>query len=299
MHSKINYIDYSKDKVEKYRRPKAYPYFLIRNGKPYRMPRSKIIFLLGIHLITLVYLVLKVYHASNKVKYLWMILIGILLTDFLSSLAHAVSDIRKSEGYTRRPDFKGKKIKVTTLHHIDVLDMLDCTSSELLSWVFHVGLDKTIYAAFLLAILDLRFGFKWDFSYLIMILFTVNCFMMHQEYFHGLIHVYHHHGKIPKSVQKLYDWKLLAYPEYHKQHHTVSNQNWGVFIGLFDPLIKLFYPTKYVEHIKPAQINDKSDDRLCIPSLGGYWKNVSKDLYHDRKYTREAGWGYCHPSQKK
>ena len=217
-------------------------------------------------------------------------MIGILISDFLSSLAHAVSDVTRSEGYTRRPD--SKQLEATTLHHVDVLDMMDCTSAELISWIFHVGLDKLIYLTIILIVLGLRF--KWNLSQLILVLFVVNTIVLHQEYLHGIIHAYHHHGKVPKSIKILHDLKILAYPEYHKKHHTQSDRNWGVFIGLFDPLIRLFYPIKYKENIKAARIDDLKDDRLCIPSIPKFCGKVVKDLYYDRPYSRENGWGYCH-----
>ena len=66
--AEVNLIDYSNRSVNKFSRPPNYQYFLIKNKRPYKMPRGKIIFFLTLHLIVLGIFNLLYFTKSKSTK---------------------------------------------------------------------------------------------------------------------------------------------------------------------------------------------------------------------------------------
>ena len=298
----INY-DYSQIENKCFRRP-PYTKSLIKNDKPYEYPQLKALFLTTLLFYNLIISIIRILSYSNIEKIIILIAI-IIITDIVASFVHFHSDIKKTESHTRRPDFKnsfekckGKvypqtKNNITTLHHLDVLDHLDMTTYELITWSYYVGADKAIYLCFLLNILP-----SSSLNKIGAILSPIVFLVIHFEYFHGAIHVHHkNRGKIPSTLSFLMDNNIMVSPHYHSLHHSKSDRNWSVFLGLFDKIIeKIAKKMKIIdtiENINPTIIDAKKDYRMCVPPLWKFWTHFFQDILYDKKFNPQNSWAYA------
>ena len=122
---------------------------LIRNNEPYEFPKDLSILLTVLMFYNLLSGLIYFFKYTFKYKIL-ICITAIIIFDIISTITHFISDITQIETLTRRYDFFQKNI-TTTLHHIDVLDFLDLTSYELITWHHYIGIQYVVCFCFLIS----------------------------------------------------------------------------------------------------------------------------------------------------
>lgn len=194
-----------------------------------------------------------------------------LLADFLSGLAHLLSDVYFRDNFIRFPE-RNKQLN-ESLHHLDILDTGNCSAYELVSF--------EMLGAFILLPLSIIFYFLGLYR-IVSILMITNIFLLHSEYFHHNAHIRNRVRKaedMPYLIRKLQDFRLLVTAYTHFKHHQKTTVNFAVISGWTNVLLNMYVKLTRIQNPQPKLLPvDYNDIRLASPGIFTFWRRYFYEL---------------------
>lgn len=246
-------------------------------------------------------------------EYHWYsFVIGWFIADLIGAIGHVwndhLTDFTKANQSSIR--YHPKKLPLSVdYHHINVFSTEECTTFELVSWMF-------VFIVICLPLFGLLTFFP-DNDSLRGIIVVCSIFALHSEYVHHMSHCYvFDKTSVPFWYPILYKLRLVISPQHHRIHHTIYYSNFGVFHGqtdyflnwLYKLLIDKYSDFDYSIESKPnfvrySAISDKKDKgngktgsgngirtKRVVPGLFKFWKNYVLDIVYAREYSPGNGW---------